>query len=54
MPILDGIILYLKFSNLFLGFPFGEQLAATSEQGLVQEASCKIQAYQRIKRYSES
>lgn len=32
---------------------FGEQLVATSEQGMVQEASCKIWAYQRIKRYGE-
>lgn len=32
---------------------FGEQLAATSEKGMLQEASCKIWAYQRIKRYGE-
>lgn len=32
---------------------FGEQLAATSEQGMLKEASCKIWAYQRIKRYGE-
>ena len=32
---------------------FGEQLLATSEQGLLHEAACKIWAYQRIKRYGE-
>jgi len=32
---------------------FGEQLAATSEQGMLQEAACKIWAYQRLKRYGE-
>jgi len=32
---------------------FGEQLAATSEQGMLQEAACKIWAYQRFKRYGE-
>lgn len=30
---------------------FGEQLAATSEIGLIQEAAIKIWAYQKIKRY---
>jgi hypothetical protein len=33
---------------------FSEQLAATSEQGMLQEAACKIWAYQKIKRYGES
>ena len=33
---------------------FGEQLAATSEQGMLQEAACKIWAYQRLKRYGEA
>ena len=33
---------------------FGEQLLATSEKGLLQEAASKIWAYQRIKRYGES
>ncbi len=33
---------------------FGEQLIATSEQGLLQEAACKVWAYQRIKRYGEA
>ncbi len=33
---------------------FGEQLAATSEKGMLQEAASKIWAYQKIKRYSES
>lgn len=32
----------------------GEQLAATSELGMLQETSCKIWAYQRLKRYGES
>lgn len=29
---------------------FGEQLVATSEKGMLQEATCKIWAYQRLKR----
>lgn len=29
---------------------FGEQLFATSDQGMLQEAACKIWAYQRLKR----
>ncbi len=33
---------------------FGEQLAATSEQGMLQETSCKIWAYQRLKRHGQS
>jgi hypothetical protein len=33
---------------------FGEQLSATSEIGLLKEASSKVWAYQRIKRYGES
>ena len=33
---------------------FGEQLAATSERGMLQEAACKIWAYQRLKRYGEA
>lgn len=33
---------------------FGEQLLATSEQGLIKEAECKIWAYQRLKRSGES
>ena len=33
---------------------FGEQLLATSEQGMLKEASSKIWAYQRIKRYGEA
>lgn len=33
---------------------FGEQLAATSEQGMLQEAACKIWAYQRLKRYGKA
>ena len=32
---------------------FGEQLAAASERGMLQEASCKIWAYQLLKRYGE-
>jgi hypothetical protein len=33
---------------------FGEQLLATSENGLLKEAASKIWAYQRIKRYGEA
>ncbi len=33
---------------------FGEQLAATSEKGMIQEASSKIWAYQKLKRYGEA
>lgn len=33
---------------------FGEQLAATTEIGLIQEAKIKIWAYQKIKRYGEA
>jgi hypothetical protein len=33
---------------------FGEQLLATSENGLVKEAASKIWAYQRLKRYGEA
>jgi len=33
---------------------FGEQLAATSEQGMLQEAASKIWAYQRLKRHGEA
>ncbi len=33
---------------------FGEQLAATSERGMLQEASNKIWAYQRLKRFGET
>ncbi|MBI5635800.1 IS5/IS1182 family transposase, partial [Candidatus Micrarchaeota archaeon] len=33
---------------------FGEQLAATSEKGMLQEAACKLWAYQRIKRFGEA
>ena len=33
---------------------FGEQLSATSEIGMFKEASCKIWAYQKIKRYGEA
>jgi hypothetical protein len=33
---------------------FGEQLVATSEKGLLQEAASKIWAYQRLKRYGEA
>lgn len=33
---------------------FGEQLLATSEKGLLQEAASKIWAYQRLKRYGET
>jgi len=32
---------------------FGEQLLATSEQGMLKEASSKIWAYQKMKRYGE-
>ncbi len=33
---------------------FGEQLAATSERGMLHEAACKIWAYQKLKRYGEA
>ena len=33
---------------------FGEQIRATSDNGMVKEAACKIWAYQRIKRYGEA
>jgi hypothetical protein len=33
---------------------FGEQLRATSEIGMLQEAGCKVWAYQRLKRYGEA
>ncbi|MEK7075092.1 MAG: IS5 family transposase [Patescibacteria group bacterium] len=33
---------------------FGEQIAATSENGMIQEAACKIWAYQKLKRYGEA
>lgn len=33
---------------------FGEQLVATSEKGLLQEAASKIWAYQRLKRHGEA
>ena len=33
---------------------FGEQLLATSEQGLLQEAASKVWAYQRLKRYGKA
>ena len=33
---------------------FGETLAATSETGMIKEASSKIWAYQRLKRYGEA
>lgn len=33
---------------------FGEQLTATSEQGMLHEAACKIWAYQQLKRYGEA
>ena len=33
---------------------FGEELHATSEEGILQEAGLKFWAYQRIKRYGES
>lgn len=33
---------------------FGEQIAATSEKGMLQEAACKVWAYQRLKRYGEA
>jgi hypothetical protein len=33
---------------------FSEQLAATSEQGMLHEAACKIWAYQKLKRYGEA
>lgn len=33
---------------------FGEQLSATSEKGMLQEAGIKVWAYQRIKRYGEA
>ena len=33
---------------------FGEQLASTSELGMLQEASCKLWTYQRLKRHRES
>lgn len=33
---------------------FGEQLSATSELGMLKETSCKIWAYQKLKRYGES
>ncbi len=33
---------------------FGEQLLATSEQGLLQEAASKVWAYQRLKRHGEA
>jgi hypothetical protein len=33
---------------------FGEQLAATSEQGMLQEAASKIWAYQRLKRHGQA
>ena len=33
---------------------FGEQLAAASEPGMLQEVSCKLWAYQRLKRHGES
>jgi hypothetical protein len=33
---------------------FGEQLLATSEQGLLHEAASKIWAYQKLKRYGEA
>ena len=33
---------------------FGEQLAATSELGMTQEAAIKIWSYQKIKRYGEN
>lgn len=32
---------------------FGEQIIATSEKGMLQEAACKIWAYQKLKRYGE-
>lgn len=33
---------------------FGEQLAATSENGMIHEAACKIWAYQKIKRHGHA
>jgi hypothetical protein len=33
---------------------FGEELSATSEKGLLQEAKLKFWAYQRLKRYGET
>jgi hypothetical protein len=33
---------------------FGEQLSATSEKGMIQEAGIKVWAYQRIKHYGEA
>jgi len=33
---------------------FGEQIKATSEKGMLQEAACKIWAYQQLKRCSEA
>lgn len=32
---------------------YGEQIIATSEQGMLQEAALKVWAYQRVKRYGE-
>ena len=46
-PATEGIISAVKRI-------FGEQLLATSEKGLLQEAASKIWAYQRIKRYGEA
>lgn len=33
---------------------FGEQINATSEPGMLQQAACKVWAYQRLKRYGEA
>ena len=45
-PATEGIFSALKRM-------FGEQLAAKSERGMIQEAGLKIWAYQRMKRYGE-
>lgn len=33
---------------------FGEEVRATSDQGMLQEAACKVWAYQKLKRYGEA
>jgi len=33
---------------------FGEEVRATSDQGMLQEAACKMWAYQKLKRYGEA
>jgi hypothetical protein len=33
---------------------FGEQVLATSDEGMLHEAACKVWAYQKLKRYGEA